>query len=86
MAKKAEMDSKASKSKNSAKSTKKKGGIKKYLKDLRSEIKKVVWPTKKQVINNTGIVLTVMVITGLFLAGIDTGLGAIVKAILNLGA
>ncbi len=86
MAKQAEINSKASKSKKeSAKSEKKKGGIKKYLKDLRSEIKKVVWPTKKQVINNTGIVLTVMVIMGLFLAGIDAGLGAAVKALLNLG-
>ncbi len=86
MAKQAEINSKASKSKKeSAKSEKKKGGIKKYLKDLRSEIKKVVWPTKKQVINNTGIVLTVMVIMGLFLAGVDAGLGAAVKALLNLG-
>ena len=86
MAKQAEINSKASKSKKeSAKSEKKKGGIKKYLKDLRSEIKKVVWPTKKQVINNTGIVLTIMVIMGLFLAGVDAGLGAAVKALLNLG-
>ena len=86
MAKQAEINSKASKSKKeSAKSEKKKGGIKKYLKDLRSEIKQVVWPTKKQVINNTGIVLTVMVIMGLFLAGVDAGLGAAVKALLNLG-
>ncbi|MDE6149619.1 MAG: preprotein translocase subunit SecE [Ruminococcus sp.] len=86
MAKQAEINSKASKSKKeSAKSEKKKGGIKKFLKDLRSEIKKVVWPTKKQIINNTGIVLTVMVIMGLFLAGIDAGLGAAVKALLNLG-
>ena len=86
MAKQAEINSKASKSKKeSAKSEKKKGGIKKSLKDLRSEIKKVVWPTKKQVINNTGIVLTVMVIMGLFLAGVDAGLGAAVKALLNLG-
>ncbi len=80
MAKKAELDSKTTKSKVSAK---KKGGIKKYLKDLKSEIKKVVWPSKKQVINNTGVVLTVMVIVGLFLGGIDAGLGAIIQAVLN---
>lgn len=67
-------------------SAKKKGGIKKYFKDLKSEIKKVVWPSRKQVINNTGIVLTVIVITGLFLAGIDAGLGAAIKALLSIGA
>ena len=86
MANKAEMDSKATKSKSSAKTEKKKGGIKKYFKDLKSEIKKVVWPSKKQVINNTGVVLTVMVIVGLFLAGIDAGLGAAIKALLSIGS
>ena len=86
MANKAEMDSKATKSKSSAKTEKKKGGIKKYFKDLKSEIKKVVWPSKKQVINNTGIVLTVVIIVGLFLAGIDAGLGAAIKAMLGLSA
>ena len=86
MANKAEMDSKATKSKSSAKTEKKKGGIKKYFKDLKSEITKVVWPSKKQVINNTGIVLTVVIIVGLFLAGIDAGLGAAIRALLGLAA
>lgn len=31
-------------------------------KDMRGEMKKVVWPTKKQVINNTLIVLAVVLI------------------------
>ena len=86
MANKAEMNSKATKSKSSSAKAEKKGGIKKYFKDLKSEIKKVVWPSKKQVINNTGIVLTVMVIVGLFLAGIDAGLGAAIRALLGLAA
>ena len=86
MAKNTEKDSKATKSKTVAKTEKKKGGVKKYFKDLKSEIKKVVWPTKKQVINNTGVVITVMVVVGLFLAGIDAGLGAAVKALLSIGA
>lgn len=86
MAKNTEKDSKTSKSKAVAKTEKKKGGIKKYFKDLKSEIKKVVWPTRKQVINNTGVVLTVMVVVGLLLAGIDAGLGAAVKALLSIGA
>lgn len=86
MAKK-EADSKTAKSKASAKSEKiKKGGVKKYFRDLKSELKKVVWPSRKQVINNTGIVLSVMVVMALFLFGIDTGLGAAIKALLNLGS
>lgn len=87
MAKKADINSKNAKSKvNSAKSDKKKGGLKKYFRDLKSEIKKVVWPTRKQVINNTGVVLTVMAIFGLFLAGVDAGLGAAIKALLSIGS
>ena len=65
--------------------SKKKGPNKvlKYLRDLKSEIKKVVWPTKKQLLNNTGIVLTVMVITALFLAGVDYGVSFLVKILLG---
>ena len=86
MAKK-EADSKVVKSKAAGKSEKsKRGGVKKYLRDLSSELKKVVWPSRKQVINNTGVVLTVMAIMALFLFGIDTGLGAAIRALLNLGA
>lgn len=50
------------------KSDKKKPGffsrVSRFAKDLKSEIKKVVWPTKKQVINNTGVVLGVMAVVG----------------------
>ena len=61
MAKK-EADSKAAKTTKSGEKEKKKGRFKKYLKDLKSEIKKVVWPSRKQVVNNTSIVMTVMVL------------------------
>ena len=84
MAKK-EADSKAAKSAKPEKE-KKKGGIKKYLKDLKSEIKKVVWPSRKHVINNTSIVMTVMAIMGVFLFAIDTGLAAAIKALLSIGS
>ncbi len=65
---------------------KKKGGIGKYFRDLRSELKKVTWPSKKQVANNTGIVLVTMCLTGLFLAGVDFGLGWLVSTLVNIGA
>ena len=47
--------------------------VAKWFKELKIEFKKVVWPTKKTVINNTGIVLAVVagaaVIVGLLDAG-----------------
>lgn len=84
MAKK-ETDPKAAKAAAKAEKAKK-GGLKKYLKDLKSELKKVVWPSRKQVVNNTGVVITVMGIMGIFLFAIDTGLAAVVKAVLSIGS
>ena len=34
----------------------------KWGRELKSELKKVVWPTKKQVINNSGVVLMVVAV------------------------
>ena len=67
------------------KDVKKKGGLKRYFKELKSEMKKVVWPTKKKVINNTGIVMGVMAFMGRFLFAVDSGLGYAIKAILKIG-
>ena len=67
-------------------STKKKGGIGKYFRDMKSELKKVTWPTKKQVVNNTTVVLATMCLTGLFLAGVDLGLGWLFTTLVNIGA
>ncbi len=35
-----------------------------YFRDLRGEFKKIVWPSKKQVINNLVVVLICMAVTG----------------------
>ena len=69
-----------------AKEPKKKGGIKRWFRELKSEMKKVVWPTKKKVLNNTGIVMTVMAFMGLFLFAVDSGLGYAIKQILKIGS
>ncbi len=89
MAKK-QADSKTTNSKKTpakaAEPAKKKGGVKKYFIDLKAQMKAMVWPTKKQVINNTGVVLTFVAVTGLFLFGIDSALTAAIKALLNMGS
>ena len=36
------------------------GKVTKYFRELRSELKKVVWPTPKQLATNTGVALFVM--------------------------
>ncbi|HAN44222.1 MAG TPA: preprotein translocase subunit SecE [Ruminococcaceae bacterium] len=52
-------------------------------KDMKGEVKKVVWPTKKQIINNTGIVLFFMAISAVIIGGLDTILSLIVNLILK---
>ncbi len=69
----------------SAKEPKKKGGLKRWFRELKSEMKKVVWPTKKKVINNTGIVMGVMAFMGLFLFAVDSGLTYAIRQILKIG-
>lgn len=78
-------DPSAKSSKKEKTKVKKQNRIVKYFKELKSELKKVVWPSRKQVVNNTGIVLAVMIVVGLFLAGIDTGLGFIVDKLIGIG-
>ena len=62
---------------------KKPNKVAKYFRDLKSEFKKVVWPSWSKVVNNTGVVLAFMVVSALFIWGIDSGLSALLKLALN---
>ena len=42
-----------------------------FLKDVKSELKKVTWPTKNQAVKNTVVVLIFLIIIGLFVFLID---------------
>ena len=68
------------------KSEKKEGGkIRKWFKDLRVEFKKVVWPTKKTVLTNTSVVLSVIVAAAILVGLIDQGFYAALRSIYNAG-
>ena len=67
---------KADKAKKDKKAdTQKKPGIfariGKWLKEMKSELKKVQWPTRKQTINNTLIVIACVVVVGIFIGLFD---------------
>lgn len=57
--------------------------ILKSIKATKSEFKKVVWPTKKQLINNTMIVIAALVIIGLIIFGLDTLFISLSKVVLG---
>ena len=57
----------------------------KWFKDLKVEFKKVVWPTKKTVINNTSVVLGVIVGSAILVGLIDQGFLGLLRLIYNAG-
>ena len=46
-------------------------GIARYLREMRSELKKVVWPGRKQLTNNTLIVIVAVILVGIAIAILD---------------
>ena len=48
--------------------------FKNFFKDSKSELKKVVWPTQRTILKNTGIVLGMIFVVGIFVALLDMGL------------
>ena len=49
--------------------------VSKFFRDTISEMKKVVWPTKKQVINNTLVVAVVVVVAAVVIFALDAVFG-----------
>ena len=50
-----------------------------YLRDTRAELRHVSWPSRKQTINYTIIVLIISIGTGLFLGFLDFVFSAVLK-------
>ncbi len=61
------------------------GKVRKYFRELRSELKKVVWPTPQQVAKNTLIVVGAVLVVGIFIWLFDFVAGVGVNALLSLG-
>ena len=57
--------------------------IAKWLKDMRSELKKVQWPTRKQTVNNTLIVIACVVIVGVFIWLFDFVAGKAIELLIT---
>jgi len=50
-----------------------------YIKDSISELKKVIWPTRKEVIKKTGQVLFISIFVAFFLGVVDFALSKILE-------
>lgn len=60
--------------------------IKGFFVDCKNEIKKIVWPTQKTVWKNTGIVLMMIFIMGVFVALQDLGLRELLGLIMSVSS
>ena len=67
-----------------AKKEKKKGRVKNAWKGFKSELKKIVWPSWKQVLKNTGIVILCVLVIGVFIWVFDALAHLIIDALLGL--
>jgi preprotein translocase subunit SecE len=54
-----------------------------YIKDSKDELKKVVWPSKKELINHTLIVIGLSLAMAFFLGLIDFGLTKLVEILIK---
>jgi preprotein translocase subunit SecE len=57
--------------------------VKQFLKEAKAELRKVTWPTPKQTLASTSVVIVVVVIISLFLGIVDFGLSKIIRLALG---
>ena len=60
--------------------------IKRWFREMRSELKKVVWPTRKQLINNVIVAIVVIVCSGIVIWAFDQVASLAVKALIRIVA
>lgn len=80
--KKAKADAKKAKEKALKKS--RGNRITRWLREMRSELKKVQWPTGKQVLKNTVIVILCVIVIGVFIWVFDALAHMIIEALIKL--
>ncbi|MFN3480582.1 MAG: preprotein translocase subunit SecE [Thermodesulfovibrionales bacterium] len=57
--------------------------IKEFLREVKVEIKKVVYPTKEELIGSTWVVIITVIVISVFLGIVDLGLSKIVSIALR---
>ena len=57
-----------------------------FMREARNEVRKVVWPTRKETIQTTGLVFVVVIIVAIMLWGLDSFLGWAVGQLLGWGS
>ncbi|MCK4389644.1 MAG: preprotein translocase subunit SecE [Desulfobacterales bacterium] len=54
-----------------------------FLREVKIELKKVTWPSKKDTLTSTGVVIILVVIISSFLGLVDMGLSSLIRLVLR---
>jgi preprotein translocase subunit SecE len=54
-----------------------------FLREVKIELKKVTWPSRKQTIGSTAVVVALVMLISLFLGFVDIGLSNLIRAVLQ---
>jgi preprotein translocase subunit SecE len=55
-----------------------------FLREVKVELKKVTWPSRKQTLGSTAVVIVLVMIISMFLGVVDIGLSSLFRAVLQL--
>ena len=54
-----------------------------FLREVKVELKKVTWPSRKQTIGSTVVVIALVIIISIFLGAVDLGLSSLIRIVLQ---
>jgi preprotein translocase subunit SecE len=57
-----------------------------FLREVKTELKKVTWPSRKDTLSGTAVVLVAVFIIAIFLGIVDSGLSGLIKQLLKRAA
>ena len=64
--------------------TKSKVGLGEFARETQQEIKKVTWPTRKETVTTTIMIVVMAIIVGVFFLAIDSFLGFVISRLLGM--
>ena len=56
---------------------------KQFLREVKQELKKVTWPSRKDALSGTAVVLVAVFVIAIFLGIVDSGLSSLVRELLK---
>ncbi len=58
----------------------------KFMREVQAEARKTTWPSRKETLQTTGLVLVMVVITAIFFLTVDQVIGAGMRALFSVGS